>query len=140
MKAADYEGSACQVSKADGKTDPSKVREGGGGEELNPFHKTHLSARFRMELGTTCLSVRLHAHFSHLRPFKHHVWFFFPPMQIICTTKTFSELLIGHEYFYSECECHAARSDIFIFCKQEHQPITMVVTTSDRLQDVAPGK
>lgn len=31
-------------------------------------------------------------------------------------------------------------SDIFIFREQAHQPVTMVVATSDRLQDVAPGK
>lgn len=29
---------------------------------------------------------------------------------------------------------------MLIFCEQAHQPITMVVATSDRLQDVALGK
>ncbi len=78
-----------------------------------------------------------------LRPL--HTWFVFF-VRIICTKNFFFKLLIGYEYFHTECEYHAAKKQSFYFldqdqlffffpehlhCEQTHQPITMV-TRSDR--------
>ncbi len=36
-------------------------------------------------------------------------------VRLICTTKIFYELLIGHEYFYTECESHCKNATLLFF-------------------------
>lgn len=76
------------------------LKSGGGGDELNPCYKTHLSASVSLELGTTCLSVGWHVHLSHLR-LLNTVDIFFVYANNLKHKKYFGKLLIEREIMYA---------------------------------------
>lgn len=103
QKAADYEGSACQVSNADGKTDPSEVWGAGGWRRIKSLLHNSSFSRCQSGAGDNMSVCGMTCAFVTLKVFLFFVFFlkrarrFFVRANNLQHKKHFGKLLIERE-------------------------------------------